>query len=369
FFMVIILSFEAYVASEDGEQRMGENNHGIMFQIMGYIYVVFPLAFYYSVSKGHLIGQILNDMHSFSVQVLRGGGDLPSRKTCRAIGAVLLILCMSKGLHYVVIGWCEEYPMDWDDFPSLLKYLGNAGVKHYRGTVCTVYYADTNCRTNLQAGNGTYEIPLSLTILSGTLLMWLKFNHTMYWILAYLVIIQWSLGFCILIRRFFKLIVLTSSRNTLKDIGCFNELTSVIQKFNEVFGWTVLFCVLTGVAHFSVEIIQLHYTNYQGIHKQIIVWSMFFIFSGQLVVASHVNHDAYQVVEVFKTRFQNEIFWKKHHGPCVKTTQGILMVFHDLQTAYVGIHGYKFFTITYGFIGTVASVISTYAVVVAQCKN
>ncbi|CAG7825348.1 unnamed protein product [Allacma fusca] len=61
--------------------------------------------------------------------------------------------------------------------------------------------------------------------------------------------------------------------------------------------------------------------------------------------------------------------WKEFHGNCVETTQGILLVHHEVISNRIGFRGLGFFTVTYTFLGTVLSVISTYSVVVMQFQN
>ena len=155
----------------------------------------------------------------------------------------------------------------------------------------------------------------------------------------------------------------------------------MIDKYNRAFGPVILVCVATGIMYFSVNIFQVFKDGNDLIGKATALMS-FSWFGIMLVASAQVNEEvrscisrrqfrleksansfgksknvvAFQagnIVEILKGRFQNEKMWSKHHGKCIETAQGLMLVLYETQTASVGLKGLGFFTCTYGFIGTV----------------
>ncbi|CAG7718875.1 unnamed protein product, partial [Allacma fusca] len=73
-----------------------------------------------------------------------------------------------------------------------------------------------------------------------------------------------------------------------------------------------------------------------------------------------------KMAHTLKTRYHHEFIYSRDKNDGLESLQGVLIIFNEINAGNVGIRGLGFFTISYGFIGSVLSLIATYAIVAIQ---
>ncbi|CAG7833021.1 unnamed protein product [Allacma fusca] len=325
----------------------------LMFQIVTFAYISYNLVWYLTLNfKGEKLENIFRMIRRLEIEFVQIGCVLPKPFTKTVMSWCLVVTYLIIALSYTLI-MRLNIALLLNGAPAFVEPVANMLIIELN----SVFHLGITYNSSVSTFENNLLLSIPMIIIS--------IYYDLTWTFGFLMNFLWGATFILIFKSFFDVIGKISSRNTLKDIRRYNRITFVIDAYNEVFTLNMMCAVFAGSLHFSVYLSTMFLSQDTGL-RAVMTGASFGIFWLQIFCAAEVCNCAQKMATILKNRYQNESTWKGKHATCTETLQGIVIVFNEMLAGNVGFQGWGFFTVTYSFIGSVLSLIATYAIVTMQ---
>ncbi|CAL8088774.1 unnamed protein product [Orchesella dallaii] len=387
-----------YINCPNPEQKQTSSIPKPQYSYFSYVNCIVDIAYYASISPGRCI---LNPPGGDPTKPFTWKDSGRLRKGRIIQWTLAILTCIYWLFDNVVTNFeadtqtniIEEVISGKDGFLGHLETSGRFIISSFNNPF-NLFKAHEHFNHTLAAG---IEYPPAVVLSVGLFHTVIDIVSAFGWVTGDILIAIWGVHFC----RILDIILIPGKEEqnkscnvvNLKRIKLFTRFTILIEKFNDTVGYMILTCIASETMYISTRTAGILTGSLPSFMNLMINVLSFLPFIFTLLASAQVSYKARRLPCLFKEQFVNgSTSLSKRAKPCFANIErkgdtidevndladadnkleeikhGLMMIYHDLASNVIGFQGF-FFTVTYGFVGTVLSGIATYSVIALQLTS